>query len=542
MSASTASVAGAPGTIAIMGAGAVGSYVGGMLALAGEAVVLIDAWPAHVETMRARGLVIETPEGTRTARPSALHLGEVQALRRVTVGLAFLCAKLYDTDWATLLLLPQLTPQAPLVTMQNGLIDDVVASLAGAGRTLGAIAGGLDVALDEPGRVRRSRRRGARAAPIFKVGELDERASPRAAAIAALLGKVDTAAVTTALRHDRWLKLCANAVTSGLSGVSGLPLIEVHRRADTRRLAVRLGAEVLAVGAALGYRAPACSASRRRAGARRATATPWRWPTSWTRWRRRPRTWSRAASRAPCRICSRAGAPRSTISTATSPPRARAAACRRRPMPRSPPRCGAWKTAPTAPASPPSPPARRNPHPVRTLTGAHPLSRVRERGQDVRHPKKRFADRVGLARGRSTSQGKLPPGDTTMRFMMLMIPQGYATAAPGTMPDAEMVAAMTRYNETLKQAGVLLSLDGLHPRSAGARVAFARGQATVTDGPFAETKEVLGGYWMIQVASKDAAIAWARRCPAADGDIIEIRQVFEMSDFPEDVRKAAAGA
>ncbi len=256
MSASTASGAGAPGTIAIMGAGAVGSYVGGMLALAGEAVVLIDAWPAHVEKMRARGLVIETPEGTRTARPSALHLGEVEALRGVTVGLAFLCAKLYDTDWATLLLLPQLTPQAPLVTMQNGLIDDVVASLAGAGRTLGAIAGGLDVALDEPGRVRRSRRRGARAAPIFKVGELDERASPRAAAIAALLGKVDTAAVTTALRHDRWLKLCANAVTSGLSGVSGLPLIEVHRRADTRRLAVRLGAEVLAVGTALGYRTP----------------------------------------------------------------------------------------------------------------------------------------------------------------------------------------------------------------------------------------------------------------------------------------------
>jgi 2-dehydropantoate 2-reductase len=244
----------APGTIAIMGAGAVGSYVGGMLTLAGERVVLIDAWPAHVERMRARGLTIEAPEGTRTAHPTALHLGEVQALRRSTVDLAFLCAKLYDTDWATLALLPQLMPEAPLVTMQNGLIDDAVAGLAGAARTLGAVAGGLDVALAEPGRVCRSRRRGAGTAPIFKVGELDERTSPRAQAIAALLGKVDTAAVTTTLRHDRWLKLCANAVTSGLSGISGLPLIEIHRRDDTRRLAVRLGAEVLAVGAALGYR------------------------------------------------------------------------------------------------------------------------------------------------------------------------------------------------------------------------------------------------------------------------------------------------
>jgi 2-dehydropantoate 2-reductase len=242
-----------PGAIAIMGAGALGSYVGGMLALAGERVILIDAWPAHVERMRAHGLLIETPEGTRSARPTALHLGEVAALRRASVALAFLCAKLYDTEWATLLLLPQLAPGAPLVTMQNGLIDDAVARLAGRARTVGAVAGGLDVALVAPGHVRRWRRRGAGAAPIFKVGELDACASARVDAIAALLDKVDTAAVTTRLHHDRWLKLCANTVTSGLSGVSGLPLIEVHRRDDVRRIAVRLGAEALAVGRALGH-------------------------------------------------------------------------------------------------------------------------------------------------------------------------------------------------------------------------------------------------------------------------------------------------
>jgi hypothetical protein len=132
-------------------------------------------------------------------------------------------------------------------------------------------------------------------------------------------------------------------------------------------------------------------------------------------------------------------------------------------------------------------------------------------------------------------------GNTTMRFMMLMIPKGYETAAPGTVPEAERVAAMMKYNEALQKAGVLLALDGLHPPSMGARVSFTGGKPKVTDGPFAETKEVLGGYWMIQVKSKAEAIEWASRCPAGDNEMIEIRQVQEMSDFPADVQKAAAG-
>jgi hypothetical protein len=129
----------------------------------------------------------------------------------------------------------------------------------------------------------------------------------------------------------------------------------------------------------------------------------------------------------------------------------------------------------------------------------------------------------------------------TMRFMMLMIPKGYETAAPGTVPPAEAVAAMMKYNEALKDAGVLVTLDGLHPPSMGARVSFAGGKPVVTDGPFAEAKEVLGGYWMIEVKSREEAIAWARRCPASDNEIIEIRQVLEMADFPADVQAVAAG-
>jgi hypothetical protein len=128
-----------------------------------------------------------------------------------------------------------------------------------------------------------------------------------------------------------------------------------------------------------------------------------------------------------------------------------------------------------------------------------------------------------------------------MRFMMLMIPKGYETAAAGTVPDAGRVAAMMKFNASLQKAGVLLALDGLHPPAMGARVSFAGGKPKVTDGPFAEAKEVLGGYWMIQVRSKEEAVAWASRCPASDDEVIEVRQVQEFADFPADVRRAAAG-
>ena len=128
-----------------------------------------------------------------------------------------------------------------------------------------------------------------------------------------------------------------------------------------------------------------------------------------------------------------------------------------------------------------------------------------------------------------------------MRFMMLMIPLGYETAPPDVKLDPERMAAMMRYNEELKNAGVLITLDGLHPPSMGARVSFEGGKPKVTDGPFAEAKEVLGGYWMIQVRSKEEAIEWAKRCPGGPNEVIEIRQVQEMDDFPPDVQKAAAG-
>jgi hypothetical protein len=125
-----------------------------------------------------------------------------------------------------------------------------------------------------------------------------------------------------------------------------------------------------------------------------------------------------------------------------------------------------------------------------------------------------------------------------MRFAMLMIPN---VTSENWTPSPEAVAAMSRYNKELADAGVLLSLDGFHPTSTGARISFAGGQTpAIADGPFDTPRQTVGGYWLIDVASKQEAVQWASRCPAADGDVIEVRQVFEMEDFPPEVQAAAS--
>jgi 2-dehydropantoate 2-reductase len=243
-----------PARIALLGGGAVGSFVAGSLAAAGHHVVLIDGWPAHVEAIRANGLLLAGPEGERRTHPEGWHLGEAHRLRSLDIDAAFLTVKLYDTDWAAALLATWLPPGVPVVTLQNALVEERVARAVGWGRVLGAIGGGLDVLLAGPGEVRRARRRGAAGGPVFKVGELHGRVTPRAERIAALLDAADSAAVTTDLWTERWSKLTANTMTSGLSGLTGLSLKAVYSRDDTRRIAIRLGAEAIAVGEASGFR------------------------------------------------------------------------------------------------------------------------------------------------------------------------------------------------------------------------------------------------------------------------------------------------
>ena len=132
---------------------------------------------------------------------------------------------------------------------------------------------------------------------------------------------------------------------------------------------------------------------------------------------------------------------------------------------------------------------------------------------------------------------------------MMMIPRVYQPQTPAAeragedfTPDPEAMARMGKFNEELFATGRLIALDGLHPIAKGARISFEGGSPTVTDGPFIESKEVLGGFWIVRMDSKEQAIEWARRVPAAPGDVIELREIFEMEDFPEEMRKAAEGS
>jgi len=113
---------------------------------------------------------------------------------------------------------------------------------------------------------------------------------------------------------------------------------------------------------------------------------------------------------------------------------------------------------------------------------------------------------------------------------MVFVPAG-GGSEEGVLPDTELIAAMQRYNEELVKAGVMLEAEGLQPTSKGARVRFEGGRRTVIDGPFTEAKELIAGFWMIQVKSKEEAIEWVKRAPFDGGVEIEIRQVFEMDDF-----------
>ncbi len=128
-----------------------------------------------------------------------------------------------------------------------------------------------------------------------------------------------------------------------------------------------------------------------------------------------------------------------------------------------------------------------------------------------------------------------------MRFMMMVIRKDYESVAADAVPSAEAVAKMMEYKRALQKAGVLLAVDGLFPPSTGARISHADGKPTVTDGSFAEAKEVICGYWIIQVRSREEAIEWAKRAPMSNHEVIEVRQIHELPDLSDDVQKAAEG-
>ena len=126
-----------------------------------------------------------------------------------------------------------------------------------------------------------------------------------------------------------------------------------------------------------------------------------------------------------------------------------------------------------------------------------------------------------------------------MRFMMLL-PAPAQALEKFAVPSPDIVLPMRKFNQDMAKAGVLLAAEGLHPTSKGTRLRASGGKPVITDGPFAEAKEVIAGFWIIQVKSKEQAVEWAKRCPLPENGLIEIRQVFEDRDFPPDLQKKSA--
>ncbi len=242
--------------IAFIGAGAVGGYVGGQLARLGHDVTLIDPWPAHVEAIRARGLELFglTEEEHALVPVPALHLTDVQQIsKQRPIDIAFVSVKSYDTVWATQLIAPYLSAQGFVVSLQNCINEERIASVVGWGRTVGMVAARLSADLFEAGQVRRTVPKGGTSHDVFHVGEVHGRITPRIEALGAMIAGIDSVRVTMNLWGERWSKLCVNAMRNGISAASGLSGNDCDRHTQLRRLSIRIGSEAVRIGQALGY-------------------------------------------------------------------------------------------------------------------------------------------------------------------------------------------------------------------------------------------------------------------------------------------------
>jgi len=242
--------------IAVVGAGALGGYVGGTLAHAGHDVTLIDAWPEHIETIRARGLELDgiTAEEKFVVRSAkTMHIDEVQQLGRRPVDVAIVAVKSYDTAWATALIAQYLSPQGFVVSLQNCLNEETIAGIVGWGRTVGIVASLISVDLHAAGRVRRTIAKGGEKHTVFRVGEPHGRVTRRAEELAEWMSAVDSSKVTTNLWGERWSKLVQNGMGNGVTACTGLTSGACLRNPRIRSFQIRLGGEGVRVGQALGY-------------------------------------------------------------------------------------------------------------------------------------------------------------------------------------------------------------------------------------------------------------------------------------------------
>lgn len=239
--------------IVCVGAGAIGSYVGGLLAIAKEDVTLIDGWAEHVQAIKVAGLRLTGTQGQHSVMVNALHISEVQGLVKRPIDIAFMCVKSYDTAWATTLVKDYLSRNGFVVSLQNGINEMKIASIVGWPRTVGAIANTIGVNLLEPGHVSRDIQPGGSTQTVFYVGEPHGQDTSRSQEVVRLLGLVDSTELTTNLWGERWSKVVLNSMINPVAAISGFTLKETLTNNTSRGVAIRLGIEAVAVGQASGY-------------------------------------------------------------------------------------------------------------------------------------------------------------------------------------------------------------------------------------------------------------------------------------------------
>lgn len=235
--------------ILIMGAGGIGSVVGGLLSEGGHDVTLVDQWVEHVEAIKKNGLIVETRWDKHHTHPRALHLYEL-AQEETPFDIAIIAVKSYDTDWATMFVKPYVDPENGIfVDYQNGINDERVAAVAGADRTLGCIIT-ISAAVYDPGFALRTDTNGL----AYKIAEQDGSDTPRARELVEIMQAAGETEFTDDLWGDRWSKLMINCMNNALAGVSGYGTAETRTNTDTRRIGIQLGAEVARVAKAHGHK------------------------------------------------------------------------------------------------------------------------------------------------------------------------------------------------------------------------------------------------------------------------------------------------
>jgi 2-dehydropantoate 2-reductase len=242
--------------IAVVGAGALGGYVGGNLAHLGHDITLIDPWPENVETIRARGIELDgmTPEERFTVRKAkVIHITELQSLAKSPFDIAMVSMKSYDTAWATALIAPYLKPEGFVVSLQNCLNEETIAGIVGWGRVVGIVASLISVDMYEAARIRRTVAKGGDKYTIFRIGEPHGRITPRVEELVEWFKGIDSAKATTNLWGERWSKLVQNGMGNGVTAATGLTTPDCARNPNILRFQIKLAGEGVRVGQALGY-------------------------------------------------------------------------------------------------------------------------------------------------------------------------------------------------------------------------------------------------------------------------------------------------